>query len=123
MGMYNTTATLGSSGVVSVVIGTQPIAVEVFVTSKSGETYAHQSIGFADNTGYTTYHSTFQDTTGGKSVQGAASTGKIISMYERVSGTITEVLSANFHSFTSTSVKFTVNTPNSNYTCNLVVWT
>lgn len=122
MAIVNGTATLGTSGVVSVAVGIAPIAVQVVVTSKSGETYSHQSIGFADNSGYATYHSTFQDTTGGKSMQGSGNLGKIVSIYERVAGTITEVLSVNFHSFNGTNVKFTVNTPNANYTCNLVVW-
>lgn len=56
---------------------------------------AHFSQGFTDGT-VQRVDSTFADTTGAKTVK---STAKVLSHYERVAGTITEVIAASFVSF------------------------
>lgn len=122
MGVINGTSTLSGTGVKTINVGVQPKGLQIIVTSKGSETYSHQSLGFADDSGYATCHSTYQDATGGKSTQSSGNNSKVISLYERVSGTLTEVFAANFHSFTSTQVKVDVTTANSNYTLNLVIW-
>jgi len=119
---YNTTGSFGSTGIKTTTCGFQPIGIRVTISSKGGETYTHFSQGQADNSGYTTCHAFIQDTTGGKTVKFAGNNGQIASVWERVSGTLTEVFAATFDSFTATAGKINVTTANSNYQCNIELW-
>lgn len=114
MNYFNGTLAYASTGIKSaVVVGFQPVSVTVRVGQKAGTTqlFEHISIGSGNPT-FQRVDSTFQDTTGGKTV---SSNGKVVSVYERVSGTITEVLSMSIDSFTATGVVFNVLTANVNY--------
>jgi len=117
------TVTLGSpTGLTTVVLGFQPIACRLTVSSKGGEVYAHMSIGAADAANTAVFNSIIQDTTGGKSTQGAATQGRVVSLYERVSGTLTEVLGVNFDSFVSNGVRLNIVVPHSGYQVMLEAW-
>lgn len=87
------------------------------VSAKGSDSVTHFSFGATDGTNQSN-QSTYGDTTGGKSV---TSTTKLISHYERVSGTITEVLSASFNSFVTNGIKLNVTTINTSYPVTLEV--
>lgn len=104
--------TLTGTGIKTISVGFQPTWATFKVCSKvSSQNFSHLSIGETDGTAQWV-ESTFQDTTGGQSVN---STSKVISHYERVGGVLTEVLSASFDSFTATAVKLNVSVGNGNY--------
>lgn len=113
---YNTgRVTIGSTPTQTVIVGFQPTWARFTVTGKGTDTVNHISIGTTDGTHQNT-NSTFSDTTGGLSV---STNTKVISHYERVSGTIAEVLSASFNSFTSTGVEINVAIANTGYSVTL----
>lgn len=122
MAYYNTTITPGSTGIKTISPGFAPKAIKITVSAKGGEAYSHFSTGSADDSGWTTYHAFYQDTSGGTTKQGTGNNGKIVSILERVSGTITEIGAATFDSFTSTSAKFNVTIVNTNYAYNVELW-
>ena len=109
----------GSTGTKAVTVGFQPTGMRITVAQKFGVTdnYAHQSVGVSSGT-TTSCTSLFQDTAGGLTIN----SGKIVSHYERVGGNITEVIAANFHSFTATQVKYTITTANVNYNLLIEAW-
>lgn len=81
----------------------------------SGETAAHMCIGKADGT-HQNYDATFDDGTLKDSKSG---NDRVVSHYENHSSSLTEVLSASFHSFTATGVKLNVIIPNADYTVSI----
>lgn len=87
---------------------------------KNNEAYAHLSVGQCDNT-WSTVHSIFQDTTGGKTyrISGANASAELVAMFERVGGTITKVNSARLSSFTATGVILSVLNCNAAYQYNV----
>lgn len=108
------TISFGSTGAQSCSFTGTPTRVRVTVGSKFGssESYNHKSEGMSDGTN-TFCVSNFQDTTGGKTINNTS--GKIVSHWERVGGTLTEVLAVNFTSFTLNNINFNVGTANANY--------
>lgn len=121
MSYFNGTLAYTSTGVKSpVVVGFQPTSVTVRVGQKVATTqlFSHLSIGSGTPT-IQYADSFFQDTTGGKTV---TASGKVVSVYERVAGTITEVLSMKIDSFTATGVAFEVLTANLNYNVYIEVY-
>lgn len=114
MNYYNGTLAYTSTGVKSaVVVGFQPVSVTVRVGQKAGTTqlFSHLSVGSGNPT-LQRVDAIFMDTTGGKTT---STNAKIVSVFERVAGTITEVLSMKIDSFTATGVAFEVLTANLNY--------
>lgn len=104
--------TLGSTGskTVNLGISSAPTSVSFIVQNKAGtaESVKHVSIGSATTNGQRTT-SYFKDT-GSPSVYDV--TNKCISHYDRVNGSIIEVLSASFVSFTNNG--FTINVTKAN---------
>jgi len=110
----------GSTGTKTVSVGFQPLGMRITVGQKFGtaQNFAHSSIGVSDGVDqYCT--SIYQDTTGGltKSVD-----DKLISHYDRVGGTLTEVLAGTINSFTATQVKYNITTANANYNLLIEAW-
>lgn len=107
--------TLGSTGNKTFNLGTSsaPYAISFIVQNKTGtaEAAKHVSIGNADSSSQrvTSY---YKDSTSSSTFD---STSKCIAHYERVSGAVTEVLSAAFLSFTGTGFSINVTKANVNY--------
>lgn len=120
MSYFNTTAAWSTSGVKTITVGFQPTSMRVTVGQKFGTTqnFSHLSLGSGEPA-FSHVDSTFQDGTGGKTITDDT---KIVSHYERVSGTITEVLAASIDSFTATQAKLNITTPNVNYNLYIEVW-
>lgn len=121
MAYFVSTVAYASAGIKSTInVGFQPIGIRITVSQKypSAQTYSHRSVGVSDGANQY-YDSTFQDTTGGKTVNG---NDKIVSHFERVSGTISEVLSVKVNSFQPTGPKLEIITPNVNYNLLIEAW-
>lgn len=103
--------TLSGTGLSTFALGFQPTWANFRVTGKAGDTVCHGSWGGTDGTNQNC-GSTYMDTTGGASFDVNT---KVVSHYDRVAGTITEVLSASFDSFVATGVKLNVAIANTNY--------
>lgn len=103
--------TLSTTGLSTFVLGFQPTWATFRVTGKAADTANHMSLGGTDGTNQNC-GSTYMDTTGGASFDVNT---KVVSHYERSGGTITEVLSASWDSWTATGVKLNVATANTNY--------
>ena len=84
---------------------------EVVVKSNSGA-IQQRCIGSVDSGGYMQYHYSFDD---GTTIDSSAGTDRCIFMKEKVSGVLTEVLRATFHSFTSDGFKLNVTTASGSY--------
>ncbi len=97
-------------------ITTAPTWATLTVCEKSTtDTAAHTSEGkILVTPNYTRQRcqSTYADTSGADSFN---SSTHCVQHYERVSGSITKVLSASFDSFTSTGIKLNVDIPNADY--------
>lgn len=119
MAYFSGTIAHGSTGTKTIPVGFQPIGVRITVGQRfnTADNFTHQSVGISDGVD-TNCTSIFQDTTGGKTV----SSNRLASHFERVGGTITEVLAIDFHSFTATSVKYTVVTANASYNLLIEAW-
>lgn len=96
------------------------MCIEVTVGQKYNTTqnFTHLSVGAGD-INYQRVTAIYQDSTGGKTV---TTNGRVVSVWERVSGTLQEVLAISIDSFTSSTVEFNVITPNSNYSLHIRVW-
>lgn len=103
--------TLSITGLSTFVLGFQPTWATFRVTGKSGDTVSHVSLGSTDGTNQNC-GSTYMDTTGGASFDVNT---KVVSHFERSGGTITEVLSASWDSWTATGVKLNVLIANTAY--------
>jgi hypothetical protein len=107
--------TISGTPTQTIVVGFQPTWARFTVGGKGSDTVTHFSFGATDGTNQSV-QSTFGDTTGGASFNSGS---KLISHYERVSGSITEVLSASFNSFTATGIKLNVSIANTGYSVTL----
>jgi len=121
MSYFNCTAAYGSTGVKTITVGFQPTNISVTVSQRwdGPQTYEHFSIGkggIVNVAGTPTMRqhvdSLFSDGTG---KQTYSSDSKVVSFYDRVSGTLTEVFSVSIDSFTSTQLKLNVATANPDY--------
>lgn len=112
---YTATTTISTSGngVVVSTPGFQGSFAEIKVSGLFGATDStvRFSLGFMDGTRQNC-DSLFSD---GTLFDSRKVTNKVISLWDNVGGTLTEVLSASFHSFTATQLKLNVATPNSGY--------
>lgn len=119
MSYFLTTASYGSTGVKTIACGFQPNRLKITVSS-SGASQAvnHTSEGVTDGTNAVCV-STFTDGTGSSSW---FTTGKMVSHFTRVSGTLTEHVAATFDSFTATQAKFNVTAFDANYTFRIEIW-
>lgn len=121
MGYYCGRVTVSSTGANAFTgVGFQPTAVRIRVSQKVGttETCNHLCIGTADGTRQNC-SSMYTDATG--STTKDVNT-KLISHWERVSGTLTEVLAATFTSFDADGYTFNASTPNANYQVTVEAW-
>lgn len=93
--------------------GFQPTWIRIRVSQKNGvtETCSHLCIGSADGTRQNC-SSIYSDATSSKTVDSGT---QLISHWERVSGTLTEVLAATFGSFDASGYTINASVPNSNY--------
>jgi len=98
-------------------IGFQPTWIRVRVSQKVGiaETCQHLCLGQSDGT-RTNYSTIYGDTSGAKTIEG---NDKLISHFEKVSGTWTEVLSATLVSFDADGVTIHTTAGNANYRVHL----
>lgn len=121
MPYYNTSITPNTVTTYTISCGFQPTALKITVGAKNGsDVTAHQSVGQCDNSGYSTCNTFFQDGTGSKTF---AYTDRLVSIRERVAGTVTEVGKATFNSFTATQAKFNVTVAaGTNYQYHVEVW-
>lgn len=119
MAYFVATTAYSTAGVKTIPVGFQPVGMRITVAQRynTNDNFAHQSVGISNGT-KTYCTSIFQDTSGGVTVSSA----KLISHYERMGGTIMEVLAANFDSFTASQVKFNITTPNVSYNLLIEVW-
>lgn len=120
MSYFCTTTAHSTTGVKTITCGFQPTGMRITAGHEFGvsETCAHQSTGVSD--GVDQFFNTFyQDTTGGKTEDGDT---KIVSLYDRVSGNITEVVAASFDSFTATQGKYNVTTADVDYNLMVELW-
>lgn len=111
MAYFTGRLTLSATGLSTFVIGFQPTWARFRVTGKAADTTNHASLGGTDGTNQNC-GSTFMDTTGGASFDVNT---KVVSHYERSAGTITEVLSASWDSWTATGIKLNVAIANTAY--------
>jgi len=129
MNYFNGTIAYATTGVQSpITLGFQPTNIKITVSQKwnGPQSYIHYSTGYGGlvNVGGTPtmrqhVDSLFQDATGSQTL---SSDSKVVSFYDRVSGTLTEILSVSIDSFTTTALKLNVLTANSNYNLNIEVW-
>lgn len=121
MSYFVGTLAYGSTGTKTAIpVGFTPVGVRVWVSQKfnTSQTFAHQSTGMSD--GIDQFYTTiYQDGSGGLTLQGD---NKILSHWDRVSGTLTEVLNWELNSLSASGVSFNVVTTNSNYTVILEAW-
>ena len=114
MGYKIGTLTLDTAGLRTFNLGapSTPTSAMLIVQNKNGvaETPLHVSMGTCSVSGQrcTSY---LKDGT----THNYDSTTKVVSHYEMVGGTPTEILSASFDSFTSNGIKLDVTTTNTNY--------
>lgn len=110
---YNTT------GIKTITSGFQPDRLRITYGARFGTTETNAmrwSEGIVDGVGTSFYNSTFIDSTGKQQKNGgAAASGKIVSVWDRVSGTLTEVIAGTFDSFIATGAKI-------NYSATTNVW-
>lgn len=120
MSFYTGYVTLSGTGSQSYTgIGFQPSFIIFTVGQKTGsDNNAHFSQGRADGTRQSVT-SIYWDATGGKTVN-TSSNSKCVSHYERVGGTITEVLNASLTSFDADGYTLNQTTGSANYQVNVM---
>jgi len=113
MSYYTGRLTISSSGINTFTVGFAPTWARFRVSQKVGtvETTNHLSLGGTDGTRQNC-SSFFTDGSGNTCFD---TNTKVVSHYERVGGTVTEVLAATFDSFTATGVKVNASIPNASY--------
>jgi hypothetical protein len=120
MQYYRTTISHGTTGTKTVTPGFQPVAAKITVGSMFGATDSVNHLSMGNTNGTTSsYHSTFSDGSGHQTISG---TGKLARHFDRVAGTITEVLTVDTPSFTATQFQYNVVTANANYQLHVEVW-
>jgi hypothetical protein len=119
MSYYTTRAAYGTTGVKTITCGFQPVAMRITVSGKGSNAPVVQlSTGTADGTRQN-YEAIYWDGSGGHTKDGNT---KIISQWERVAGTLTEVVAGTFDSFTATEGKFNLSAANNNYALKVELW-
>lgn len=115
LGAYTATTTLATAGtgVVVATPGFQGKVAEIKISGLAGAADAtiRSSLGWMDGTRQNC-DSLFSD---GTLYDSRKVTNKVVSLWDNVDGTLTEVLSASFHSFTATQLKLNVTTASSAY--------
>lgn len=114
--------THGTTGVKTRNVGFQPIEARITLGAKDGavQTWLQKSEGVTDGTSSVCLSQWGDITAGVKSFKDI--TGTLASQYDKVSGTWTEVVHANFDSFTATEFKYNVTAANSNFQFIVEVW-
>lgn len=113
MAVYYTTISEGTTGVKTITPGFQPQEADITVSSQFGTTNTTLKYSYGSTDGTAQFNdSLFVDGTGR---QCRSTTDRIVSVYERISGTLTEVLRVNLDSFTATQFKYNVSIANVNY--------
>lgn len=117
---YQTSTGYGTTGVKTVACGFQPTGMRISVGAKSGSsaTTNQKSVGTSDGTRQS-YISNFSNANFNQTKQGNS---KMISHYEEVAGSLTEVIAGTFDSFTATEGKFNLSAANNNYTLIIELW-
>lgn len=119
MSYFCGTISHGSTGVKTVAVGFTPVGMRITVGANgASQAVSHRSVGFTNGTNVD-FNSEYSDGSGSSSWQG---TGKLVSHYERVAGTLTEKVAATFDSFTATQVKYNVTTADAAYTFAIEAW-
>lgn len=119
MSYFTGTIAHGTTGVKTIAVGFQPLAARITVGAKSGSSAVNQrSEGNTDGT-QQFFLSNYSDSTSDQSKEGS---DRLVSQYERVSGTLTEKVRVNLDSFTATQLKYNVVTADANYTLHIEVW-
>jgi len=119
MAYYTTRAAYNTTGVKTITCGFQPVAMRITVAGKNGSSSVVQrSEGTADGTRQN-YDCIYWDASGGHTKDGNT---KMISHWERVSGTLTEVIAGTFDSFTATEGKFNLSAATNTYTLKIELW-
>lgn len=120
MNYYAGTISHGSTGIKTITCGFQPVSAKITVSAQFSTTDSvlHKSEGWTNGTNQF-YNTIFSDATGRQTISGSS---KMVSHYDRVAGTITEVVNVTFNSFTATQFKYNVNTANANYQLFVEVW-
>lgn len=124
MNYYQSTFSYGSTGTKSITVGFQPLCLVITLSARFGTTDAviHKSTGNSNGTSQH-FHSEYGDSTGFQMING---TNKIVSQYERVASVLTEKVAAHIDNataaWTTTQVKFIVDTADSNYQFFVQVW-
>lgn len=120
MAYFLETVTHSTTGVKTRTIGFQPQALRITIGKKVGVTVnsIQQSVGVSDGT-LQYVDSIYGDTA---ALATKRDTAKLVSQWEKVAGTWTEVVAATFDSFTATEVKYNVTTGNVNYQFQIEVW-
>lgn len=114
------TSTGTGASAVAFNIGFQPDDLTFRIFSKNGSTTSTQlCIGGVDDTNYQIYDSQASDNSlaAPKNVGG---TNKVWSVWENVGGVWTEVMSANFHSYTANGFKLNIPTTSANYDVQII---
>lgn len=123
MSYFVTSSAYGTTGVKTITCGFQPTHIRITVGQKvaTSQAFTHFSYGIAwDDSGpQMEYHSFFQDTTSGKT---DSDTTFLWRVWERQTGTITEVAAGTFDSFTATAGKINVTNSNANYNLIIELW-
>lgn len=107
--------TLAATGLNTFNLGfsTAPTWAEFIVSEKTtGDNVAHLSIGSALLSTNQHCNSTYADAIDGDTFK---SNAFVVQHYERVSGSITKILSASFDSFTTSGIKLNVDIANNTY--------
>lgn len=107
-----TLGTTGTGVAFNLGFASAPTRIRFTVGAKGGSSTVNQGAhGACDGTNQFVL-TWFSD---GTSSQSTTSASKCVSIYERVSGVLTEVVAASFNSFTANGVKLNVTTASSNY--------
>lgn len=118
------TSSYNSVGTKTINVGFQPAGIRITVGQKTStsQTFIHLSDGVSDGTTQRV-DSVYQDASGSQTIR---SNSKIVSHYERVSGTLTEKVAAHIDTstapWTSTDVAFIVDTADVGYQFRIEVW-
>lgn len=120
MSYFTGTIAHSTTGIKIIPIGFQPAGMRITVGQKVGvnDITNHKSVGITDGMNQF-FDSNYSD---GSGHQTKSDSTKLVSHYERVNGSLNEVLAVTFNSFTATAVKYNVTIANANYNLLIEVW-
>ncbi len=120
MAYYTTRASYGTTGVKTITCGFQPVGMRISVGAKNGTAAStlQKCVGTADGTRQN-YISEFVNV---NFKQTKDSNDKIIRHFEDVAGTLTEVITGTWDSFTATEGKFNLSTTTNTYSLTIELW-